>query len=68
MGNGGGGRWGGRDVLALRGLPPLGPSTPLPPPRICDKVSGPSQGWGPVSGHGNDGEGGKDSLLRGEGR
>ena len=33
---------GNHEGLALRSHPPLDPSTPLPPRRICERVSGPS--------------------------
>ena len=36
---------GNHEGLALRGDPPLDPSTLLPPQRIYDVVSGPSWGW-----------------------
>ena len=58
----------------MRGHTPLDPSTPLPPQRICDRVSGPTWGWihdtahlRPVSGDGDDGgRGGIGYILTAE--
>ena len=44
------------EELALGGLPPLDPSTPLSPRRIYDTVGGPSQGMDSGSGAGMTGE------------
>ena len=44
-----------RDILSELGRPPLDPSRASRLRRIFDRVSGHSQGWVPVSGHGNDG-------------